>query len=206
MAEQLQGLLERIQKDGIEKADAESQRLITEAKAQAATIISDAEARAKAELENAAREGEAFAERGKVALRQAARDIVITVGDAITNAFRQIVQSETQAALEGEALSELIGQIVESYAKTDAGTKRIDVLLPEADQKRVRDHFASRFSAALSNGVTIRGDSSLVSGFRVSLADGKIEHDFSGAAITDALCELLRPHIAQIVREATANN
>ena len=86
MAEQLQGLLERIQKDGIDKADAEGQRIIDDAKAQAASIISDAEAKAKAGLDNAEREGAAFAERGKVALQQAARDVVITVGDAISSA------------------------------------------------------------------------------------------------------------------------
>ncbi len=205
MAEQLQGLLDRIQKDGIEKADVESQRIIDEARTQAAGIVSDAEAKARAAIEEAEREGAAFADRGKVALQQAARDIVITVGDSITKSFQDIVQAETAAALEGDALTELIGQIVEAYAKTDSGAKRIEVLVPEADQQRVKDHFASRFAAALSKGVTIQGESSLVSGFRVSLADDKIEHDFSGAAITNALCELLRPHIAQIVREATAS-
>ena len=55
---------------------------------------------------------------------------------------------------------------------------------------------------AMREGIELKGDGAIVSGFRVSLVDDNVEHDFTEAAITTALCELLRPHIADIVKQA----
>jgi len=205
MAEQLQELLERIQKDGIEKADAEAKRIIAAANTKAATIVSEAEAKAKASLEQAERDGTAFEERGRIALEQAARDVVISVGESITKALEQIVGAHVKQALDPNSLAGLIAQVIESYSKSDSGAKRIDVLLPENQQQQIRDDLLARFADALRDGVTINGDESVASGFRVSLAGDNIEHDFSGAAITEALCELLRPRIAQIAKDAATS-
>ena len=205
MAEQLQGLLERIQKDGIEKADAEAERIIKEAGAKAAAIVNDTETKAQASLEQAERESKAFAERGEVALKQAARDVVISVGKAITRALEKVVSADVKNALSDEALAGLIAKVVETYAMSGSGTKRIDVLLSNDQQQQVRQHVVARFAEALKDGVTLTGDSSVVSGFRVAIVGDNIEHDFSEAAITDALCELLRPHIARIVRDALSS-
>jgi len=205
MAEQFQGLLERIQKDGIEKADAEAERIVAEARKTAATIVSDAETKAKASLEQSEEEGKAFAEHGRVALEQAARDVVISVGESITRAFEQVVGSHVRQALDDETLAGLIAQVVDTYSKSGSGAKRIDVLLAEDQQQNVREHLFARFADALRDGVTIAGDDSIVSGFRVSISGENIEHDFSDTAITEALCELLRPRIAQIVRDAVSS-
>ena len=205
MAEQLQELLERIQQDGIEKADAEAKRIIAEANTKAATIVSEAEAKAKASLEQAEQDGTAFAERGRVSLEQAARDVVISVGESITKALEQVVGIHVRQTLDSDELAGLIAQVIESYAKSGSGAKRIDVLLAEDQQQKIREHLISRFADALKEGVTITGDESVVSGFRVSLAGDNVEHDFSDSAITEALCELLRPRIAQIVRDAVSS-
>ena len=44
MTEDLQGLLNRIQEDGLQKSEAERTRIIADAEAKAAQIIADAEA------------------------------------------------------------------------------------------------------------------------------------------------------------------
>ena len=158
MAEQFQGLLERIQKDGIEKADAEAERIVAEARKTAATIVSDAETKAKASLEQSEEKGKAFAEHGRVALEQAARDVVISVGESITRAFEQVVGSHVRQALDDETLAGLIAQVVDTYSKSGSGAKRIDVLLAEDQQQNVREHLFARFADALRDGVTIAGD------------------------------------------------
>ena len=47
MAEELQSLIEKINRDGIEKAEAKSQEIIAAAKAQAATIAKEAKIEAE---------------------------------------------------------------------------------------------------------------------------------------------------------------
>jgi len=202
MAEQLQSLLERIQKDGVEKADAESQRLIDEATAKAAKIVSDAEAEARRKLEQAEQDGQAFAERGRVSLEQAARDVVISVGEALNRALKEIASADIKQSLDANTVGNMLQHLVEAYAQSASGTQRVDVLLPEDRQKEVTDYLMSRFAENMREGLTIKPDSSLVSGFRVSMVDDEIEHDFTEDAITTALCELVRPHIADIVKNA----
>ena len=205
MAEQLQGLLERIQKDGIEKAEAEAKRIVEEAKATAAALLSEADAKAKASLEQAENDGKEFAERGRVALEQAARDVVISVGESITRTFEHVVGTHVRESLDNETLSGLIAQVVESYSNSDSGSKHINVFLAEDQRQGVQELLLAKFADAVRKSVTISGDDSIISGFRVSIAGENIQHDFSEAAITDALCELLRPRIAQIVRDAVSS-
>ena len=60
MAEELQGILNRINADGIAKADAERNAIIEKAKAEAAKIVSDAKGEAAEIVKNAQSEAEAF--------------------------------------------------------------------------------------------------------------------------------------------------
>ena len=48
MAEELQGLLDKIQTEGIEKAESEKSKIIAEAKAEAARIVGEAKKQAEA--------------------------------------------------------------------------------------------------------------------------------------------------------------
>ena len=202
MTEQLQDLLARIQKEGTEKADAEAQRVLGEARTKADALVRAAEQTAAERHTQAERDAALLAERGRKALEQAARDVVLTVGDAITRAFQDMVGAAVGQALQGDALNEMLLAVVKAYCTADGRQARIDVLVPAARQQQVRDFFLARFREALENGVEIRGDASLAGGFTVRLAQGNISHDFSQDAIADALCQLLRPQVAEIVRQA----
>ena len=79
MAEELQGILDRINADGIAKADAERKEIIAKAKDEAAKIIADAKAEAACIVKNAEGEADAFRKRAENALVQAARDIKISL-------------------------------------------------------------------------------------------------------------------------------
>ena len=80
MAEDLQALMERIQKDAVEKAELAAADIISKAKDKAAEIVRAAEDEAKAKLENADKEAQAFTERSERTLEQSARDLLLSVG------------------------------------------------------------------------------------------------------------------------------
>ena len=48
MAEELQNLLEKIKRDGVDKANAEAAAIVNKAKAEAAVIVKDAQTQAEA--------------------------------------------------------------------------------------------------------------------------------------------------------------
>ncbi len=202
MAEELQGLLDRIQKEGVERADTEARQIIDEAKAKAKRLVADAEKEAGALIEKARAESELFLKRSESALHQAARDVILTVGEAVTETLQALVGKQIDKALTTEALPGLIHEAVKAYSSATKA-QPIEVLLSESQQAAVRDLFMKQFRDAMKAGLTIKGSRSVLSGFRVSLTDRGIQHDFTGEALTEAIGRLLRPQLAEIVKRAS---
>ena len=99
MSEDLQSLLEKINRDGVEKARREADAIVSDAKSRAAAIVKEAKeaaAAAKAEAEKAAAD---YAERAKVTVAQAERDTVLKVKDAVTSLLVKLLAEDVDAAL-----------------------------------------------------------------------------------------------------------
>jgi V/A-type H+-transporting ATPase subunit E len=204
MAAELEGLLNRIQKEGVDRAEAEAAEITKDAKDKAKAIIIEAEAQAKALLEKAETESKRFQERSENAISQAARDIILSVGEAVTETFRRIISQNVDKALDDEALPQFIQDAIRTY--TDAnGAGNIVVLLNEKQKEAVTAYFMSKLADEMKTGLTIEGDRSVISGFTVSLKDSGVQHDFTGEALTSAIGELLRPQLAEIVSGALQN-
>jgi V/A-type H+-transporting ATPase subunit E len=201
MAEELKSLLERIQKDGIDKAEAEAARVLEEAKARAESLVAQAGKDAEALLAKAEQDAKAFEERGRRALDQAARDVVLSVGDAVTATLQAVVQARVGEALKPEALTDMLVSLAKAYAKTGGGGG-IGVLLSPEQQEKVTELFLAALGEEAARGVEIRSDAGIVAGFKLSLQDGQVQHDFTREAIAEALGDLLRPQIAERVRAA----
>ena len=203
MAEELQNLLERIQKDGVQKAEEESEKILAKAREKAATLLKDAEKNAAAATEKAEQDAEQFMARSKKTLEQAARDVILSVGDAVTSTMKGIAAHEVAAALKPDTLKKVLVSVIKAYCE-DQKNDRIDILLSAEDQKAVTDFMISKFKAHMKKGLEITADSSVTAGFRVSVVDENVEHDFSADAITEALSLLVRPQLAEILRNAQA--
>lgn len=213
MNQELQSLLERIQKDGVEKAEIESNRIIENARKQAQFIIDEANTQANIIREKAELEANQFTERARKTLEHAARDVVFTVGQAITSSIQLIVHRDVNTALNPDLLKQLIAKFVDAYIQANvhssnetgrmyrAGTG-LEVLVSPDDYKVLRDFFTARYSNELYKGVEIKSESGIIKGFRVRLSEGYIEHDLTGEAIAEAITNLLRTDIAEIVHKS----
>ena len=98
MAEDLQALMERIQKDAVEKAELAAADIISKAKDKAAEIVKAAEDEAKAKLENADKEAQAFTERSERTLEQSARDLLLSVGKNLDKKILDLLSSSRLAS------------------------------------------------------------------------------------------------------------
>ena len=164
MPEELQSLLERIQKEGIDKAQVEADGILAAARV------------------------------------QAARDIVITVHEAVQATFRNLIGREVRGALGADTVKQLLGKVVEAYCRGAAKGGSAEALVEPGQQKEILDYFTARYAQELRNGLEIKADESVVSGFKVRFADQNLEIGFTGEAITEALCRSLRPQLAEIVK------
>ena len=62
--------------------------------------------------------------------------------------------------------------------------------------------FMGEFAKQLSAGVKVESDKGVKFGFRVKLDGGKVTHEFTEAAMADALSALLRPQLSRVVNAA----
>ena len=77
MAEELQSLLEKIQSDGIARAEAERDAVVAKAVKEAQEIVERAKKEAETILAAAGAEAQSIQKRAESTIRQAARDIVL---------------------------------------------------------------------------------------------------------------------------------
>jgi len=201
MAEELQDLLERIQKDGVEKAEAEAQSIIISGRNKADAIVKEAQAKADALVKDAESRADALMQGGERSLQQGARDIILGVGETLSRLLHDILVEEVGAALTGEAFKETVLKAVEAYCKTPGTESGIDVLLSPDDQKAIGEYVLAKLRDQIREGLDVRSDESTVAGFRVLMKKDGLEHDFTPEAIADSLSRIVRPRLAEIVRK-----
>ncbi len=204
MPEELQPLLERIQKTAVDKARQEADGILAEARKEAAALVAEAEKRAAAISSEAEKGADAFERRAKTSLRQAARDVVLSVGEAISATLRRVAQRQTKAAMDPALLRQMLGRFVETYCEKGPDASRIELLVSPEDHEAATAFVLSMFAEQLRDGIEIKADSGIAAGFKATLVDRHVQHDFTAEAATEAICTLLRPKLADIVREGMA--
>jgi len=202
MADELQSLIERIQREGVEKAEADAAAIVTRAKAKAAEIVKAAEAQAQALLKKADADARVYTERSTVTLRQAARDVLIAVGQGLESILDEVVRKQVGQALSPETLKAMLGRIAQAYASHGMAENRLTVLLSPDDQQKLAQLAEAGGRDALGHGVELRADDRIVKGFRISVQDGRVVHDFTQGTIAEAMGAMLKPHLAEIVHRA----
>jgi len=199
MAEELQSLLDRIQRDGVDKAEAEAKSIVESARAEAAAIVKKARAEAEETSVRAANEADALRARSEASLKQAARDLLLSVQESLQAAFERVAAKSVTEAMTPDALAAVLKDAITAYFARAGGAAGIEVLVPEAQREKVAAALLDRLSQGIRGGIEIRGDDTIRTGFRIREAGGRIEHDFTGTAVTEALARLMRPRLAAIV-------
>jgi V/A-type H+-transporting ATPase subunit E len=203
--QELQELLEQIQREGVAKAEAEAKTILDRARGEADRIRADAQKAADELRARAERDSAAFSERARASLEQAARDVVLSTGNALSAALREIVLRDTREALTPETLRPIIERLVVAHFQA-SGAGGAEVLLGPDAAARLADQLMQRFAGALRGGLQVRAETGIRGGFKVVVSGESVQHDLTDAAIADALCELVRPRIAEIVRQAMARS
>ena len=190
MAEELQQLLEKIQHEGVDKANAEAKAILDKANAEAKAIVEKAKEEAAATTAKAEADAQAFAERANKTIGQAARDTVMEVKNGVNKLFEGLLAQDVKTALADNAAALAAEAIKALAAGTDAQV---------AANTQLAEALRAQFAAGAANGVQVVTDESVGTGFSVRLDGGRVEHDFSEKAITAALAKRLRPDLAKIV-------
>ena len=184
--EDLQGLLEKINRDGVEKADAEAKKIIEAAQAKADALIKDALAKAAQSKADAEKAAAAYSERAAETIRQAARDIVIGVKDSVTALLESLLAKDVEKAL-GDSAAQIAADAIKGL--TGSGEITCGPKLAAALKAQL----------AANGNIKVITDEALGAGFTVKLDGGRVEHDFTTETISTELAKRLRPDLAKLV-------
>lgn len=189
MTEDLQGLLEKINREGVEKAEAKAAAIIEEAKAKAAEMTKSARLeadKAKADADAAARD---FAERAAQTIRQAARDTVIGVRESIVKLLEKTLLENVAAAL---ADASVATALVSSVISEMSGGAEISAAPKLAA--------ALKAQLAAKGEIAILADETISSGFSVKVDNGRLEHSFTPEVVSAEIAKRLRPELAELLK------
>lgn len=189
MSEDLQSLLEKINRDGVEKANAAADKIIADAKATANEIVKVAKAEAtnaKAEADKAAVD---YAARAAETISQAARDTILKIEASVTAMLTALLAKDVDKVLADEKnVAALTLEAVKGL------TAQADVAVPSKLAQALKAQLAAQ------KNLTVVTDDTLGTGFSVKLDGGRIEHSFTGEAIAEELSKRLRPDLAKLVK------
>jgi V/A-type H+-transporting ATPase subunit E len=189
MSEDLQSLLEKINRDGVEKANAAADKIIADAKAKAAEIVKAANEDAAKSKSDAEKASSDYAARAAETISQAARDTVLKIEASVTTMLTKLLAKDVDKALADEKnVAALTLEAIKGIASN------AEVAVPAKFVSALKAQLASQ------KNLTVVTDDTLGTGFSVRLDGGRVEHAFTGAAISEELAKRLRPDLAKLVK------
>lgn len=199
MAEELQSLLEKIQSDGVEKANKKAESILKDAEKAAEGKLAAAEKQCAEFREKAQTDAEVFRQRSEQAVKQAARDVVLGVGQSVQQTLERVLLKDVSDNLKGDFLQNFLASVVKSFAESPDSAGGMEVLVAPDQAKALSEYARTKLADAVKGGLKITADGDVKSGIRVMLADGRVEHDFTDKAIMAAMSRSLRPALTELI-------
>lgn len=198
---QLQDLIEKIKKDGVETAEAEAASIVESAKAQAEKIIADAQDKADKILQSAKNENEKLVRSSEDAIRQAGRNLLISFRESISRELEAIIGENVSAAYSPDELKALIAKVVENWASKPE-VEDISLILTVGDLKALEKNLLAELKSRITKGVVLKANDNFDGGFRISVNDSGAYYDYSAEAVVDMLSNYLSPKVIKLLKEA----
>jgi vacuolar-type H+-ATPase subunit E/Vma4 len=157
----LENLIQTIKQEAIETADKKAAEILEQAKKEAADIIKSAQSKKAALIDEGEKTAEATINKGENALKQAARDLSITLHNDIKHLFRGVLEQEVDATFTPETIKTAVLKLLEQV-----GTN-VEIQLPEALKKEVVAYIQKQLQHSKSI-TAISADTALLKGFKIT--------------------------------------
>ena len=191
MEQQIQDLIASIKKDGIESATNESKKILEEARKEAERIVNEAKKERDKIIADGKKTIEIERESSISSVKQAARDVSLTLRKSLEEKFKKILGQKVSSALDERVLADAIVAVVKGECNG------CDVEVSKEMVDKVNAVLTSQFAQELEKGVTLRSSSSVSGGFKVYSKDGSAYIDLSDEEIS----KLLYPYLSSSLKE-----
>jgi len=195
MTNKLQELTDKLLAEGVEKGNAEAERIIAEAQEKAAQIVAQAQAEA-AETEQVARKSvEALEANTKSEIKMYASQAVEALKSEVANVVGDRIVKEAAQALTADKafMNQFVLKLAEKWGAGE------DIVISTADAASLKALFAQKAKALLDKGVTIEQVNGQKTLFTIRPADGSYRVNFGEAEFEAYFKGFLRPQLIDMI-------
>jgi len=194
---ELNSLIEKIKKEGVDKAEKDASSIIDQAKEKASEIIRDAEEKKTEIIKEAELHVSQLKKTQEKAFKQAARDILLTLRGRVVEFFQRVVKEKVADQLKGDVLKELIVKTLSNFRKD--GELDVDILLSKEDKENLKKYLFDALSQEAKKHITLTPVKGIEKGFRIGEKGKDSYFDFSDEAIAEAFARYLNPQLVEIL-------
>ncbi|RKN79676.1 hypothetical protein [Ulvibacterium marinum] len=189
----LDKLIATLKSEAIKAADNEAMDIVEKARAQAQKIIKDAEAKKEELLEDAKKEAQATLNKGEGALKQAARDLTVSVRNDLLKLLGAVLEREIETALTPDLLEEAVLKVIENVGSG------VTLKLPENAEAKLVDRIQKRLQTS-DTLASISKDATILNGFSITKTDQGWSYHISSEEVAELLNVHLSPKWVQILK------
>ncbi len=193
--EKIQELTEKIYREGVEKGQAEADRIIQEAKEQASQIIAEAKKKA-AEIEADGKKAVAELENNtKNELKLYTAQSLSALKSEITNVLTAstVSQAVDKLVTDKDFLCKFTVALASKWVENEP------IVIESADADALKAYFTKEAKAVLDKGVSIEKVNGRNALFTIQPADGSYKVSFGKEEFEDYFKSFLRPQLVQML-------
>lgn len=201
MTEDLKGLIDKIQQEGVQAAQAKAKAIEQEAVLKAKNIIENAAKESQKLLADAREQINKSKVSADASLKQAARDLIISLRKEISDILDRIITLNVRKALNPEEMGVILTALIKDYtSKQEQGS--VIVSLSKKDLEALEQSLLGELKTEAKNRIVLKSSDDIQAGFIISYDAGKSHYDFTDKALAEHIGRHLEPHLAEILKKA----
>lgn len=198
---QLQELIDKIRKDGVDVAENEAKTILNSAKVEAQRIIAEAQSEADKILSNAKNENMRMVKSSEDSIRQACRNLLISFRESVARELKAIINESVDSVYSSQMLEKVIVDVVERWS-INPEVQDLAVILNNDDIERLEKTMIRSLKERVKKGVTLRPNDNFDGGFRIVVNNDSVYYDYCEDTVVEMLSNYLSPKIIKLMKEA----
>ncbi|MBU3959100.1 MAG: hypothetical protein KKE91_04515 [Candidatus Omnitrophica bacterium] len=198
MVEDIKGLIEKINQEGIRAVQGKAKNIEAQARQRAEEIV----AKAQAEAEKIIAEGRdkvvKTQQSTRLSLEQTGRDLLLTLSKEINTMLNNLIARGVRTALSPQEMAKIIVTLIKNYSGKEKSD--IVVLLNKQDLESLEKGLLGELKEELKKGMVLKASEGMNAGFMISYDRGRSYFDFTDKALTEYIGTYLKPKLAQILK------
>lgn len=195
MENKIQELTQKLLHEGVEKGNAEAEKIVAAAQEKADKIVADAQVQAADIVAKAKKDAEAMAGNTKSELKMFNAQALNALKTELANVVcDKVVKDVVKGQTDDKAfMNEFMLKLAEKWGAQE------DIVISAQDAESLKALFAKKAKALLDKGVKIEQVNGQKTAFTVAPADGSYKVNFGDAEFEEYFKSFLRPQLVEML-------